>query len=126
MYADDRSISYSSSSLVDIYLTLHSELNDFKLSLQGNKLSLNVLKTQAVVEGSQPKLKKITDKIVDNLQSFIGDSQVEDLDRTKHVSGIIDVNLNWEEHIGNVRTKVSCAIGFLKYSRKFLPQLGRH
>ena len=35
---------------------------------------------------------------------------------------IIDKNLNWEEHISNVRTKVSRAIGFLKYSRKFLPQ----
>ena len=35
---------------------------------------------------------------------------------------IIGKNLNWEEHISNVRTKVSRAIGFLKYSRKFLPQ----
>ena len=34
----------------------------------------------------------------------------------------MDKNLNWEEHISNVRTKVSRAIGFLKYSRKFLPQ----
>ena len=52
MYADDTSISYSSSSLVDI--ALNSELNDLKLWLQGNKLSLNVLKTQAMVVGSQP------------------------------------------------------------------------
>ena len=60
MYADDTSISYSSSSLVDIEQTLNSELNDLKLWMQGNKLSLNVLKTQAMVEGSQPKIKKIT------------------------------------------------------------------
>ena len=66
MYADDTSICYSSSSLVDIDQTLNSELNDLKLWLQGNKLSLNVLKTQAMVVGSQPKIKKITDKIVDH------------------------------------------------------------
>ena len=60
MYADDTSISYSSSSLVDIEQTLNSELNDLKLWMQGNKLSLNVLKTQAMVVGSQPKIKKIT------------------------------------------------------------------
>ena len=30
--------------------------------------------------------------------------------------------LNWEEQVNNLCTKVSRAIGFLKYSRKFLPQ----
>ena len=34
----------------------------------------------------------------------------------------IDRSLNWDEHINNLRTKVSRAIGFLKYSRNFLPQ----
>ena len=122
MYADDTSISYSSSSLVDIDQTLNSELNDLKLWLQGNKLSLNVLKTQAMVVGSQPKIKKITDKIVDHQQFFIGGSQVENVDRTKYLGEIVDRILDWEEHISNPRTKVSRAIGFLKYSRKFLPQ----
>ena len=119
MYADDTSISYSSSSLVDIEQTLNSELNDLKLWMQGNKLSLNVLKTQAMVVGSKPKIKKITDKIVDHPKFFIGGSQVENVDRAKYLGVIIDKNLNWEEHISNVRTKVSRAIGFLKYSRKF-------
>ena len=90
--------------------------------MQGNKLSLNVLKTQAMVVGSKPKIKKITDKIVDHPKFFIGGSQVENVDRAKYLGVIIDRNLNWEEHISNVRSKVSRAIGFLKYSRKFLPQ----
>ena len=122
MYADDTSISYSSSSLVDIDQTLNSELNDLKLWLQGNKLSLNVLKTQAMVVGSQPKIKKITDNMVDHPQFFIGGCQVENVDRTKHLGVIIDRNSDLEEQIGNVRTKVSPAIGFLKYYRKFLPR----
>ena len=122
MYADDTSISYSSSSLVDIDQTLNSELNDLKLWLQGNKLSLNVLKTQAMVVGSQPKIKKITDNMVDHPQFFIGGCQVENVDRTKHLGVIIDRNSDLEEQIGNVRTKVSPAIGFLKYCRKFLPR----
>ena len=81
MYADDTSISYSSSSLVDIDQTLNSELNDLKLWLQGNKLSLNVLKTLAMVVGSLPKVKKITEKVFDHPQFFIGGSQVEKVDR---------------------------------------------
>ena len=87
--------------------------------MQGNKLSSNVLKTQAMVVGSQPKIKKIT---VDHPQFFTGGSQVENVDQAKYLGVIIDKNLNWEEHISNVHTKVSRAIGFLKYSRKFLPQ----
>ena len=122
MYADDTSISYSSSSLVDINQTLNSELKDLKLWLQGNKLSLNVLKTQALIVGSQPKIRKITDKDIDHLLFFIGNSQVENVDRTKYLGVIIDRNLDWKEHVNNLRTKVSRAIGFLKYSRKFLPQ----
>ena len=66
MYAAVTSISYSSSSLVDINQTLNSELNDLKKRLQGNKLSVNVLKTQAMVVGSKPKNKNIFDKIVDH------------------------------------------------------------
>ena len=113
MYADDTSISYSSSSLVDIEQTLSSELNDLKLWMQGNKLSLNVLKTQAMVVGSQPKIKKIT---VDHPQFFIGGSQVENVDRAKYLGVIIDMNLNWEEHISNVSctkcTKFLVHLGF--------------
>ena len=122
MYADDTSISYSSSSLADINQTLNSELNELKKWLQGNKLSLNVLKTQALIVRSQLKIKKISDKTVDHPQFFIGDSQVENVDRTKNLGMMIDGSLNWDENIKNLRTKVSRAIGFLKYSRKFLPQ----
>ena len=53
MYAEDTSIFYSSSSLADINQTLNSELNELKQWLQGNKLSLNVIKTQAQIVGSR-------------------------------------------------------------------------
>ena len=122
MYADDTSISYSSSSLEDVNQTLNSELSHLKKWLLGNKLSLNILKTQALVVGSQPKIKKIVDGTVDHPQFFIGDSQVENVDQSKYLGVIIDRSLSWEEHINILRTKVSRAIGFLKYARKFLPQ----
>ena len=58
----------------------------------------------------------------DHPPSFIGGSQVENVDRTKYLSVIIDRNLNWEEHISNVCAKVSRAIRFLKYYKEFLGQ----
>ena len=102
LYADETSISYSSSSLADINQTLNSELNNLKQWLQGNKYSLNVLKTKALILGPQPKIKKIIDKTVDHPQSFIGDSKVENVDRTKYLDVIIDRSLNWEEHVNSL------------------------
>ena len=122
MYADNTSISYSSSSLADISQTLNSELNDLKQWLQGNILSLNVLKIQALIVGFQPKFMKVSDNTVDHPKFFIGDSQIENVDRTKYLGVMIDRSLNWDERINNLRTKVSRSIGFLKHSRKFLPQ----
>ena len=63
MHADDTSISYSSKSIEDLTETLSSELICLKEWLQGNKLSLNVIKTQAIVIGSRPNLKKISESL---------------------------------------------------------------
>ena len=92
MYADDTSIYYSSSSLVDINQTLNSKLNDLKKWLQGKKLSLNVLKTQAMVVGSQPKNKKLLIKLL-IIHSFLLVTQVENVDRTKYLGVTINRSL---------------------------------
>ena len=62
MYADDTTLSHSSKSNVDLSENLNRDLYNLKQWLQGNKLSLNLIKTQATVVGSQPNLKKISDK----------------------------------------------------------------
>ena len=59
MYADDTSISYSSKNIEELNETLNSDLDALKQWLEGNKLSLNVIKTQAMVIGSRPNLKEI-------------------------------------------------------------------
>ena len=52
MYADDTSISFTARSVNDLNLTMNKELDSLRKWLQGNKLSLNVLKIQAMVIGS--------------------------------------------------------------------------
>ena len=73
--------------------------------------------------GYKPKIKKIADKVVDSSKFLIYGAQVENVDQTKYLKVIIDKNLNWAEHIKSVRTKVSRGITFLKYFRKFSPQI---
>ena len=50
MYAD---ISYSSNNIDDLNDNVNRDLNCLKQWLQGNKLSLNVIKTQDMVVGSR-------------------------------------------------------------------------
>ena len=54
MYADDSMISCSSKTLDELLRVLNAELIDIEKWLQGNKLSLNVVKTQAMIVQSMP------------------------------------------------------------------------
>ena len=51
MYADDTTISYSSDNMEDLVVVVKSDLSRHNRGLQGNKLSLNVVKTQALSWG---------------------------------------------------------------------------
>ena len=62
IYADNTTLSHSSKSIVDLSENLNRDLYNLKQWLQGNKLSLNLIKTQAMVVGSRPNLKKIFDR----------------------------------------------------------------
>ena len=59
IYADDTSISYSSKSLEAINSAINDDLSNLKLWLEGNKLSLDVTKIQAMLVCSRPKLQNI-------------------------------------------------------------------
>ena len=57
MYADDTSIYFASNSISEINEAINADLAALKLWLQGNKLSLNVAKTEGMIIGSRGKLK---------------------------------------------------------------------
>ena len=122
MYADDTSLSFASNDSDDLYRFMNEDLNCLKDWLQGNKLSLNVLKTHAMVVRSRPKLKRISDEVSGQPSFSINGKQIETIERTKYLGVQLDCHLVWDEHIKCMRTKVSRALGFLKYAKKCLPQ----
>ena len=69
MYADDTSISYSSKSVHAINSAILDDLSNLKLWLEGNKLSLNVSKAQAMLIGSWAKLQNISFRCPDDKRS---------------------------------------------------------
>ena len=75
-----------------------------------------------MVIGSRPNLTKMSTKLVESPSFSIGGSEMEMVDNVKYLGVQIDRHLAWDEHIHFVRSKVSRAIGFLKYAKKLLPQ----
>ena len=122
MYADDTTLSHSSKNIVDLSENLYRDLYNLKQWLQGNKLSPNLIKNQAMVVGSRPNLKKISDKKAQAPTFVIDGSQIEIVERGKYLGVQLDQHLAWDEHARFVCTKVSRDLGFLKYAKKSLPQ----
>ena len=56
MYTDDTTISNSSDNMEDLVSVVNSKLSRLNRWLQGNKLSLNIIKAQAMIVGSKQKL----------------------------------------------------------------------
>ena len=122
IYADDTAISFSRNNIDDLNDNLNRDLNCLKQLLRGNKLSLNVVKTQAMVVGSRSNLKKISEVKVQSPSFAIGDSQIEIVEKTKYLEIQLDQHLVWDGHTRFLRAKVSRAIALLKYAKKILPQ----
>ena len=98
-YADDTSISFIAKSVNDLNMKLNKELDSLRKWPQGNKLSLNVLKRQAIVIGSRPNIKKISTKLVEPPSFSFEGSEVEMVDNVKYLVVQIDRHMAWDEHI---------------------------
>ena len=120
MYADDTAISYSSDTSDELDLVINKELSYIEKWLQGNKLSLDVFKTQVMIIGSKPKIKKLKNN-PSTLPSFrVGGEEIDLIKETKYLGVVIDNCLTWESHNSALQKKIFRAIRLLKYARNFV------
>ena len=99
---------------------INEDLENLDEWLMGNKLSLNVAKTHAMLIASQQKHKSLAHSDI-RLDPKIRGREIEIRSKAKYLGVLIDENLNWKEHIRTVSAKASRAVGFLKYSKQHLP-----
>ena len=120
-YADDTSIYHSSKDIMQLNTALNEELWRLDKWLQGNKLSLNVLKTRSMLINTKQKKRYLTASN-QALQPSIHEEHIEFICNSKYLGVQIDENLTWKNQIKSVTEKASRAIGFLKYAKHFLPE----
>ena len=120
-YADDTTSSYSSKSVSELNAKLNNDLHCLGEWLHGNKLTINVTKTLAMIVGSRPSRRKIIGNPCEAPCSALGDTNIDILQSTKYLGLILDQYLAWDEHITLLLAKISRSLSFLKYAKKFLP-----
>ena len=120
MYADDTSIYCCSKDVPQLNREINEDLEKLDEWLMGNKLSLNVAKTHSTLIATQQKHKSLAYSDI-RFDPKIREKEIEIRSKAKYLGVQIDDNLNWKEHIRAVSAKVSRAVGFLKYSKQYLP-----
>ena len=97
-YADDTSISYFSKSVSDLCNAINSDLQNLSSWLQGNKLSLNVAKTQSMILGTVPNPRRLDSNDSNSFPLFqINGDEIESTGNIKYLGVQIDPSLNWKE-----------------------------
>ena len=117
---DDTIISYYSKTLDELRRVLNAELVDIEKWLQGNKLSLNVVETKAMIVGSMPNVNKMAVQPASLLVFHKGGTDIDLVNKVKYFGLITDNCQTWRYQIENIKGKVSCAIGLLKYCKNFV------
>ena len=117
MYADDTHLSSAMSYPNDINAELIPEFVKICDWLQANKLSLNILKTEHMVVGTEQMLTQMGS--IPKIK--IGSSYLRRVVKTKSLGLIIDDNLRWEEHIDYICSKTKRNVGIISRTKGVIP-----
>ena len=117
MYADDTVIFFSYAQLMEVELKLNMELTSLSEWHCGNKLLLNLKKTEFMVFGTQQRLCR---QAIDGIDITLGGESVRCCDAFKYLGVILDSSLSLNQHIDHVKKKVSKMLGIFSRARPSL------
>ena len=120
MHADDTNLCLKSKDISQLNRAINRDLEDLDSWLKGNKLSLNVVKTQSMLIATKPRHQALKNA-AGKLKLEILGSELDVVTKTRYLGVQVDNSLDWKEHIKVISFKVSRATGFLKYAKNILP-----
>ena len=120
IYADDTSLALQSKNISQLTAALNDDLRNLYLWLKGNKLSLNVARTQSLLISTKHRQAVMKEEAV-TLARDICNAPVEVAENIKYLGVYIDKCLEWKKHSQEISEKVSRSLGVIKYCKRFLP-----
>ena len=123
MYADDTSLHNNIKSVSEIKDNLIPAILKICDWLRSNELSLNTVKTEFMVIGSQNKLNNIdSDPVSIPYLISIDGFTIKRTKVVKYLGLVVDDALTWSLHIDYISTKIARGVGILKRTISFLPK----
>ena len=123
MYADDTEIGRSFTSVTEIKQHLMPAFCKIYEWLKCNKLSLNTVKTEFMVFGTNNRLNQLDKSPVTTPYTLcFYNFEIKRVKHTKYLGLIVDDTLTWEKHIEYISTKINRNMGILKRTQNFLPK----
>ena len=123
VYADDTAIDTAFRTVGEIKQPLLPAF--FKLCqwLDKNKLSLNVVKTEFMILGTNSRLRDLdSDPASTPYILSVGNIEIKRVKSTKYLGLIVDDTLSWSDHIDHISMKITRSIGVLKRNQSYLPK----
>ena len=123
MYAGDTEIGRSFTSVTEIKQHLMPAFCKVYEWLKCNNLSLNTVKTEFMVFGTNNRLNQLDKSPVTTPYTLcFYNFEIKRVKHTKYLGLIVDDTLTWEKHIEYISTKINHNIGILKRTQNFLPK----
>ena len=120
MYADDSTLTCSSSSVNEIERNLNTALDRIHNWCVRNKLALNANKTKCMLIRSRQKISNT------DLNVYIADNLIVKAKCCKCLGVIIDETFSWGPHVEYVRKTVSSKLGMLTRIRDYVTKQPSH
>ena len=120
MYADDSTITCSSSNINEMENNLNTALGRIYDWCVRNKLTINANKTKSMLIGSKQNVHNT------DLNASIAGSSVVKVNCVKCLGVIIDERLSWGPHVEYVKKTISSNLRMLNRIRNYVPQSSLH
>ena len=109
-----------SENISQLTAALNYDLVNLHLWLNGNKLSLNVAKTQSLLISTRHSQAVMKEEAV-TLALDIRNAPVEVAENIKYLGVYTDKSLDWKKHIQDILKQISRSLRVIKYCKRFLP-----
>ena len=118
MFADDTSITQSSSTIHELNARLNLIASGvFAWADNLNDMALNTSKTKSILITTQQKFRRLNDH---SLDVMINGKLIEQVQHAKLLGVTLDCHLTWEKHIENICSIVNGRLSLLRRIKSFL------
>ena len=116
MFADDTSITQSSSTMHKLNTHLNLVASGVFAWANLNAMALNTSKTKSILITTQQKFHRLNDH---SLDVMIDGKLIEQVQHAKLLGVTLDCHLTWEKHIENICSIINSRLSLLRRSNRF-------